>query len=183
MLTEKMSGIFDCRKYDQSGKLAHDQRPLLADTDNIALSVIVPIGQVPDCFKINGEIDPMLAIRASKRERQAAEAEGREPIADVAAAKFKIGQNCKWFDKHAKAMDRPTNAELEAGRYQVQVDFTRKEKDPANPLKPSGYWANAIMLRLIEQNPFDGQAFEAAAEPEEDAPAEQAEYNDDLPFD
>lgn len=190
MLTPKISGIFDCRKYDQSGKKTHDQREMLADTDNVTFSALIPIDQVPDCFKQNGELDEFARPRASRRERDAAAAEGREPVADVVNVKFKIGANCKFFDKHAQPCDRPTNVELEACRYNVQIDFARKEKDPTNPLKPSGYWANAIMIAPIEQNPFAGQAFEPADAPEYEEPepdpqpaqAKQEIASDGLPF-
>ena len=189
MLTPKMGGIFDCRKYDQSGKLAHDQRALLADTDNVTFSSLVPIDQVPEVFLVNGTLDEFAKPKASKREREAAQAENRQPVCDVVSVKFKIGANCKWFDKYAKPCERPTNAELEANRYQVQIDFTRKDKDATNALKPSGSWVNAIMISPIEQNPFDGQAF--AADPNAGAQAPQTipptpevddGDHDDLPF-
>lgn len=160
MLTPKMGGIFDCRAYDQSGKLTHDQRKMLADTDNVTFSALIPIDQVPDMFKPGGQLDELVRAKASKKEREAAIAQGREPVLDVVSVKFKIGANAKWFDKFAKPCARPTNADLEAKRYNVQIDFTRKAKDPSNPLKPSGYWVNNIMISQIESNPFSGQAFE-----------------------
>lgn len=186
MLTPKFGGIFDCRKYDQSGKLAHDQRQLLADTDNIAFSAIVPADAVPDVFMVNGQLDEFARLKASKREREAAAAEGREPRLDAVVVKFKIGANARWFDATAQPMQRPTNAELEANRYNVQIDFTRKEKDPSTPLKPSGYWVNNIMISKIESNPFVGQAFEQAAaaapEPTQAASFEDEDDDADLPF-
>lgn len=184
MLTPKMSGIFDCRKYDQSGRLEHNQRPMLADTDNVAFSAIFPIDQVPDVFKVNGKTDPMLRAKASRKEREAAQAEGRQPVADVVVVKFKVGANTKWFDKYAKECKRPTNVELEETRWNVQIDFTRREKDDANPLKPSGYWVNCIMVAKVESNPFEGQAFEAAADEPDPETVNTADPNDpdDLPF-
>lgn len=179
MLTPKMTGIFDCRKYDQTGKKQHDQREMLADTDNVTFSALVPIDQVPDCYFTDGKLDEFARPRASKKERQAADVEGREPIQDVVSLKFKVGANCKWFDKHAQAMERPTNVELEKNRWNVQIDFNKKLKDAANPLKPSGYWVNAIMVSPIEDNPFTGQAFE-----EVETPSQEDEDGDgvDLPF-
>ena len=160
MLTPKMGGIFDCRAYDQSGKLSHDQRKMLADTDNVTFSALIPIDQVPDMFKPGGQLDEYAKPKSSKKEREAAKAENREAVLDVVSLKFKIGANARWFNKNAKPMQRPTNAELEANRYNVQIDFTRKAKDASNPLKPSGYWVNNIMISPIESNPFSGQAFE-----------------------
>ena len=205
MLTPKIGGIFDCRKYDQSGKLAHDQRQLLADTDNVTFSTLIPIDQVPDIFKkkitletpvteLMDKFDNFVVPKSSKKEREAAKAENREPVCDVVSVKFKIGANCKWFDKYAKPCARPTNAELESNRYMVQLDFTKKEKDLAQPLKPSGYWVNSIMINPIEANPFAGQAFEEDNDPENEptvntpaaAPAQapaSAPAKDDLPFD
>jgi len=201
MLTPKICGIFDCRKYDPSGKLAHDQRQLLADTDNVTFSALIKIDQVPDVFKkkitletpvteLMDKFDNFVVPKSSKKEREAAKAENREPVCDVVSVKFKIGANCKWFDKYAKPCARPTNAELESKRYMVQLDFTKKEKDLAQPLKPSGYWVNSIMINPIEANPFAGQAFEEDNDPENDptvntpaaAPA-SAPAKDDLPFD
>ena len=205
MLTPKICGIFDCRKYDQSGKLAHDQRQLLADTDNVTFSALIQIDQVPEVFKkkitlktpvteLLDKFDDFVVPKSSKKEREAAKAENREPVCDVVSVKFKIGANCKWFDKYAKPCARPTNAELESKRYMVQLDFTKKEKDLAQPLKPSGYWVNSIMINPIEANPFAGQAFEEDNDPENEpqvntpaatpaqAPA-SAPAKDDLPFD
>lgn len=171
MLTPKIGGIFDCRAYDQSGKLTHDQRKMLADTDNVTFSALIPIDQVPDMFKPGGQLDELVRAKASKKEREAAIAQGREAVLDVVSVKFKIGANAKWFDKFAKPCARPTNAELEANRYNVQIDFTRKAKDPSNPLKPSGYWVNNIMISPIESNPFSGQAFEEGGDDDTDPDA------------
>lgn len=171
MLTPKMGGIFDCRAYDQSGKLTHDQRKMLADTDNVTFSALIPIDQVPDMFKPGGQLDELVRAKSSKKEREAAKAENREAVLDVVSVKFKIGANAKWFDKFAKPCARPTNAELEANRYNVQIDFTRKAKDPSNPLKPSGYWVNNIMISPIESNPFSGQAFEEGGDDDTDPDA------------
>lgn len=171
MLTPKMGGIFDCRAYDQSGKLTHDQRKMLADTDNVTFSALIPIDQVPDMFKPGGQLDEYAKPKSSKKEREAAKAENREAVLDVVSVKFKIGANAKWFDKFAKPCARPTNAELEANRYNVQIDFTRKAKDPSNPLKPSGYWVNNIMISPIESNPFSGQAFEEGGDDDTDPDA------------
>ena len=145
---------------------------------------------MPEIFTVNGQLDEFARPKASKRERLAAEAEKRQAVADVVAVKFKIGANVRWFDEHAKPCDRPTNVELEANRWNVQIDFARKEKDTANPLKPSGYWCNNIMVEKVENNPFAGQAFSPIDDPEpepepedEEAPVENAPKHDDLPFD
>lgn len=192
MLTPKICGLFDVRDYD--GKTRdHNARRMKADTDNIVFSAMFEKGSLPECFKINGKPDAMLKERASRKERMAAEAEGREPNLDSYVATFKIGVNAKWFDKNARQCPRPTNIELEESRWNVQIDFNRKEKDAANPLKPSGFWVNAIMIAKVESNPFEGQAFEEMQdEPAQDEPATTAapaatdrqpsKGGDDLPF-
>lgn len=179
MLTPKISGIFDVRVFDE--KKEHKDRKIKANDDNITFSTIFPMNEVPEVFLIQGNPDGMLKARISRREKQAAEAEGREAVADSYAAVFKIGTNCKWFDKYGKPCDRPTNEQLDANNWRVQIDFNRKEKDPAKPLSPSGYWVNAIMVTVVEENPFDGQAFEVEYEAPADEP-ETDEEEEDLPF-
>ena len=180
MLTPKMSGIFDCRAYDQTGKLDHKSRRMLSDTDNVTFSAIFALDAVPEQFMKNGNLDEFCRTKASKREREAAAAEGREAVPDVAVAKFKIGQSTKWFDRHGQACARPTNQELEDGRYNVQIDFVCRERDESNALKPSGYWVNAIMICKADENPFKGQEFEPIDTPEEPEPENTP---NDLPFD
>lgn len=166
MLTPKMSGLFDCRMYDGKTK-EHSARRLKADTENIVFSAMFLKEELPDQFKVGGAPDQMLKERSTKKERAAAAAENRQPVLDAFVAAFKIGQTTKWFDKYGHATDRPTNEELESERWNVQIDFSRREKDPNNPLRASGYWVNAIMVAKVESNPFEGQAFEQA--PEADA--------------
>lgn len=197
MLTPKMSGLFDCREFDGKTK-EHNARRLKADTENIVFSAMFIKEELPDQFKVGGVPDQMLKERSTKKERAAAAAENRQPVLDAFVAAFKIGQTTKWFDKYGHANDRPTNEELESERWNVQIDFSRREKDPNNPLKASGYWVNAIMVAKVESNPFEGQAFEQAPEAdaeqdsEEDAQKQQplpsvsaeveSEDDSDLPF-
>lgn len=197
MLTPKMSGLFDCREFDGKTK-EHSARKLKADTDNIVFSAMFLKEELPDQFKVNGVPDPMLKERSTKKERAAAAAENRQPVLDAFVAAFKIGQSTKWFDKYGHATDRPTNEELESEHWNVQIDFSRREKDPNNPLKASGYWVNAIMVAKVESNPFEGQAFEQAPEADAEQDSDEdvqkpqtlpsvsadvkSEGNDDLPF-
>lgn len=181
MLTPKMSGIFDCREYDGKAK-DHAARRLKADGENITVSALFLKNELPEQFKVNGKPDDLLKERATRRERQAAEAEGREVQNDAFSATFKIGQGTRWFDRYGKPCDRPTNEELETKRWQVQIDFTRREKDATNPLKPSGYWVNSIMIAEVVNNPFEGQAFEEAPEVEPEQVETEQKPKDDLPF-
>lgn len=188
MLTPKLGGIFDCRKFDNSKKLTHEQRQMVGENDTITFNALLPIDGLDECFKTNGQIDECNKPKANREEREKAAAENREPKANSVAVKFKIHPNAKWFDKHAKPMQKPTNEELEAYRWNVQIDFTKKAKDQQNPLAPSGYWVNSIMAAKIENNPFEGCPFETSDEIEDD-PQEQEqtqgqtqEQVTDLPF-
>lgn len=184
-----MGGIFDCREFDGK-KTEHSARRMKSDDENVYFSALFLKEELPDQFKVNGAPDMILKERSTKKEKQAAAAEGREPKLDAFVAVFKIGQNTKWFDKYGHATDRPTNETLEAERWNVQIDFSRREKDPSNPLKASGYWVNAIMVAKVESNPFEGQAFEQSPEVEPEAEQPQPETSvtktekddDGLPF-
>lgn len=175
MLTPKISGIFNCRKYDQTGKKQREQRELMADTDNVTLSATFGMNEIPECLQ---GLDEFMKPIVSRKEREDAEHENRQVQTDRVAVRFKIGQRTNWFDKTAKPCARPTNEELDGKRFMVQLDFVKREKDPANPLKASGLWVNNIMYTEITNNPFAGQAFEQEAET-----VEQEQEDVQLPFD
>jgi hypothetical protein len=69
-------------------------------------------------------------------------------------AKFKIGKNCKFYDSHAKAIERPQPAELDGKRFEVNLVYNVLPKDEKQPTKACGLWVDAIMLHEIEANPF-----------------------------
>lgn len=176
MQTEKISGYFDVRKYDK--KVERKDRKILGETDNITFNTSFSISELPEMFKEGGQPemfkgggqpDEFVKLYASRDEMRAAEAAGRQAVADRASVKFKIGSNCKWFDKYGKAATKPTNEELDGEQFEVQIDFKRKPKNPADDKAPSGYWVNAIMFRKKDSNPFAGQAFEQYDEPEPEA--------------
>lgn len=185
MQTEKITGFFDVRKYDK--RVERKDRKILADTENITFSASFAVGNLPEIFKAGGNPDEFVKLYSSRDEVRAAEAEGRQPVADRASVKFKIGANARWFDKYGKATTKPSNEELDSNHYEVQIDFKRKAKNPDDDKAPSGYWVNAIMFRKQEDNPFAGQAFEE--EPEQvDAEYAKHSENDEqaevkLPFD
>lgn len=174
MKTGKQTAIFDCKRFNQ--KLPKEQWQIVADTDNITCSITFARSELPDIFKINGKPDSFVTLYASKTEREDAARQNRETVADRAAVRFKIGQNCRWFDKFGKSCQRPANVNLDSKRFEVNIDFARKDKVPGNPLAPSGYWANAIMFREIDDCPFAGEEFEKDEEPTEtEQPAQQAQ--------
>lgn len=187
MQTEKISGHFDVRKYDK--KVERKDRKILGETDNIMFVASFPLANLPEIFKAGSAPDEFVKLYASRDEMRSAEAEGRPAVADRASVKFKVGTGAKWFDKFGKATTKPSNEELDGNRYDVQIDFKRKPKDPSDDKAPCGYWVNAIMYRKQDDNPFAGQAFEEDAEPEATAEPDviaETEHKDepknDLPF-
>lgn len=68
--------------------------------------------------------------------------------------KFKIGKNCRWFDKNAKAIATPAPEELEGKRWLAHLYFSVLPKDENQPTKACGLWCDAIMVREVENNPF-----------------------------
>lgn len=169
MKTGKQIAIFDCKQYNQ--KLPKEQWRVLSDDENVQCTVTFAISELPEIFKVNGQIDEFVRPYSSKTEKEDAERQKRAITNDRAAVRFKIGSNCRWFDKFGHACVRPHNTDLDGKRFEVNIDFARKAKQPGNSLAPSGYWANAIMYREIEECPFAGEEFE-----KDDAPsdAEQA---------
>lgn len=83
---------------------------------------------------------------------------------------FKIGANCKWFDAAATPTLRPDNTYLDGKQFEVSIQYVQLNGDPA--LKQArGYWANAIMYKEVETNPF---ASMVAPQQEDAAPSAPA---------
>lgn len=152
MQTTKIRVFFDVRRYNE--KLTREQRQLLADNENITASASWSMNELPPMFFNDGKADVFVRAIANKAERDLAKTENRQPIANAYAVKFKIGANCRWFNDQAQPMQRPTNAELEEGKWNAVIDFARRDADPNNPKKACGYWVNAIMLERVNENPF-----------------------------
>lgn len=169
MQTGKQTAIFDCKQYN--AKLPKEQWRVLGDTENVQCTVTYALAELPDMFKQNGQPDEFVRLYTSKTEKENAQHENRAAVNDRAAVRFKVGANCKWFDKYGHACERPHNTDLDGKRFEVNIDFARKAKQPGNNLAPSGYWANAIMYREIEECPFAGQEFEKDETPDEPEPA------------
>lgn len=172
MMTEKISGFFDCRVYDK--RLERAARKLKADTENVTFTATFDAAMLPKEFAG----DEFAKAYTSK--------DGTPRV----AVSFKIGANCRWYDKAGQPCARPQNSELDGERYDVQIEYTKKAKNPADDKAPCGFWANAIMYRKTAANPFAEPFDESTAEAEaiptqvENTPqAEQAENpSNDLPF-
>lgn len=195
MQTGKQNAIFDCKQFN--AKLPKEQWRVLSNDETVQLTITYPLNELPDDFKQNGQPDEFVRPYASKTEKDNAAHENRATVNDRAAVRFKVGANCRWFDKFGKVTQRPDNTTLDGKRYEVNVDFARKARSISDKLAPCGYWANAIMFKEIEDSPFAGQEFEKEEEPEPEptpapsapaTPAAQAEASQnadddsDLPF-
>lgn len=158
MKTGKQTAVFDCKQYN--AKLPKEQWRMLSNDETVQMTITYAASELPDMFKVNGLPDEFVRGYASKSEKEAAAHEQRAVNNDRVAVRFKVGQNCKWFDKFGKATQRPDNTMLDGKKFEVNVDFARKAKSLTDKLAPCGYWANAIMYKEIEDNPFAGEEFE-----------------------
>lgn len=155
MLTTKMSGWFDCRKYKAGQE--RSQRALLSDLDVVTFNATFAKGDLPECFKTEANREYV---------HEYASKEAPEGTTDRCSVSFKISKSCKWFDKYGQPCTRPTNTDIDSvlvdGRFDAQIDFATVQPAPdAGPLAAKGFWANAIMYQKAETNPFEGQAFAA----------------------
>lgn len=158
MKTGKQTAVFDCKQYN--AKLPKEQWRMLSNDETVQMTITYAASELPDMFKVNGQPDEFVRGYASKSEKENAAHEKRAVNNDRVAVRFKVGQNCKWFDKFGKATQRPDNTMLDGKKFEVNVDFARKAKSLTDKLAPCGYWANAIMYKEIEDNPFAGEEFE-----------------------
>ena len=173
MRTEKMTGFFDVRQYAKS--VEHRDRKFIDERSNITFSASFAIAELPNLFKHNGQPDTFVRIYASKNERDNAQAQNRQPIADRASVTFKIGANCRWFDKFGQSTTKPLHADIDEGQYDVMIDFTRKERNPNDDKAPCGYWANAIMFKRVADNPFEGCSLAEVGDEPDSAPVTQSQ--------
>lgn len=172
MRTEKMTGFFDVRQYAKNVDREH--RDMIAEGSQFTFKATFAIAELPELFKQGGQPDTFVHLYASKSERENAQAQGRQPIADRAIVTFKIGKNCRWFDKFGQSTAKPTNAELDECQYEVLIDFARKPKNPNDERAASGYWVNAMMFKRAE-NPFEGCSLAEECEEPDSAPVAQAQ--------
>ena len=145
-ITTKGNGKFSVREYIPNK--AQSECPLIADGKQISALMTFRSENIPT------ELQPYAA-------------EAREHTTEdgtiLKTFKFKIGAFCSWFvrneDGKAIPATRPTNAELDGRKFKVEVNWTHKDKNPTEPLTPSGFWANAILTAPMDAlNPFEDEA-------------------------
>lgn len=130
-LTENLTGYFDVRKF--SPDLEYAKRDLKKDCEQIFFTVL--FDTEPEEFK---EFARQYTSRSGETRW---------------AVKFKIGERCQFYNAAAEKTDRPTNAELDFGRWEIRIFYSTLRGDPAKR-EPTGYWANAIQMCSLQTNPF-----------------------------
>lgn len=128
MLTEKLIGYFDVRRYAPNVEKA--QQVLKADTETITFTTRYDADKVPEDLQKYAKITDK-GVYVS----------------------FKINARCRWFNGAAQPVARPTNAELDVHRYEVCIDYRQLNGDPSKQ-EACGYWANAIQFEEAVENPF-----------------------------
>ena len=134
-LVNNIYGWFDVRVYND--RQPRENWKLRSYTDNIAFTATFDAAS-PEAAQFAAHGKPYTDNSGNNRVR----------------VTFKISSRCRWFDENAQQVDKPANAELDAKRYEVSIQYNELAGDPDNPKSPRGYWANAIQFREAETNPF-----------------------------
>lgn len=134
MRANNLKGFFDVRIYAE-GK-TREQQKLKSDDETVYFLARFKSGEVP------AGLEQFATNYTAK--------DGTEH----ARVKFKVGTRAAWYGVNGKKMDRPTNADLEADRYECNIDFVAIEPDPNNPKKACGLWVNAIQAARMERYEF-----------------------------
>ena len=145
-LTNIMTGWFDVRVYNK--RLTRDQWKIKGEDDNIAFTTTFEAG-TPEAAAFAEHGKPYTDGNGNQRLR----------------VTFKIGGRCGWFDEHAQPVAKPANEELDGCRWEARIVYNSLPKDPANPKKPSGYWANSVQFRKVLENPFEAMPGAQAVSP------------------
>ena len=134
MRANNLKGFFDVRMYAEGKQ--REQLKMKSDDETIYFVARFKAGDVP------AGLEAYATAYTAK--------DGSEH----ARLKFKVGTRAAWYAADGKKMDRPTNADLEADRYECNIDFVAIEKDPKNAKKASGLWVNAIQAARMERYEF-----------------------------
>lgn len=135
-VTGIMTGWFDVRVYSE--RLTREQWKIKGEDDNIAFTTTFEAGSAEAAaFAEHGK--PYSDNNGNQRVR----------------VTFKIGGRCGWFDENAQPVPKPANEDLDGSRWEARIVYNSLPKDPANPKKPSGYWANSVQFRKVLDNPFE----------------------------
>ena len=156
MKTSKLQGYFDVRKY---ASIEHSKRVLCGENETIMFNTTFTPNELP------------AELKEFAREYTNKNGEAR------VAVQFKVSRGCKWYDGNTyKPMSKPldeahTYSVLEGKKYEVVFDYTILRGDRAKR-EAYGYWANAILLKECDTNPFAEEAAAAGVPLQADAPVE-----------
>lgn len=165
MITEKLKGYFDVKVYN--AKTARESWKTKGDDETISFNST--FATCPIAFQ--------------KYAKTYTNKDGETRF----AVQFKIGVKARWFDEFAKATTKPTNADLDKVKFEVQMEYNQLDGDAAQK-EASGYWVNAIQFKKVVENPFSSwETADAApqyvAQPTAaPQPTEAAPGAGDLPF-
>lgn len=148
-----LEGYFGVRQWSQNGT-PREQRPFIPQGQNIT-------------FGIKFDSRPVdFANFAQEKHR-----------ADGSVywwVNIKISRSCNWITAENISLgdNFPVKyEELDGKRYEVNIRFAELPVDPSNPKKASGYWADAIAFRMIDN--IDDLLFDnVQAEPAYEQPAQ-----------
>ena len=157
MKTGKLNGYFDVRKYAKN--VERSKRALCGENETITFGVSFAPNELP------------AELKEFAREYTNKNGEAR------VAVQFKVSRNCKWYDGNTyKPMSKPldethTYSVLEGKKYEVVIDYAALHGD-VTKLEAHGFWANAILLKECDTNPFAEEAAAAVVPLQDDAPAD-----------
>lgn len=155
MLTQRLIGFFDVKVYNP--KKPRDQWEITPEGNKIGFR----------CSFDGEHLPKELAGRA----KQYTDRNNNVRF----AVEFKVGGNCKWFNARGAQMEKPLNATLDNVKYEAIIDYKELTGDPSK-MEACGYWVNAIMIKEVSVNPFEGMAFDTT--PRAEQPAQTAEALD-----
>ncbi len=137
MITDKLTGYFDCRIF--SATKPRQEWQVKGENDNITFAVAYDVANLPQ------EFAELAKFHTDKNGNQ------------KAFVKFKIGKLAKWYNEFAELVPKPENAELDNGAYNVRIEYKVLTGDPTK-MQASGAWVNCIQFQKVAVNPFTAWA-------------------------
>ena len=143
MKTTKLQGYFDVRKYAKN--VERTKRALCGENETIAFATTFAPNEVPEALK--------------EFAREYTNKNGEQRVAVQ-------------FKPMSKPLDEAHGySVLEGKKYEVVIDYTALHGD-VSKLEAHGFWANAILLKECDTNPFAEEAAAAGVPLQAEAPAD-----------
>jgi len=132
MKLTKISGYFDCRKYQKG--VQRQARPMVAAGERVNFSVAFPDEFLP---------------------AEIAEFSNRSEKSGLNYVTFKVfPKNVKVYTAAAKQIDFPPLEKLDGGKFEVNIDFSIKH---GTGTELNGCYLNAIQVLRRADNPFEAE--------------------------